>query len=124
MSGTNDLDSAAVDGEANARCYLKLGSDSAPVVTKSEDGAPAAMTLSVPGSTRRRCYGAAVEAALDDVLFGQSNPSSAPRLRELLSQLDADGHDTAALRMELDALMASSGTHELNRPFGRRLSHW
>lgn len=67
---------------------------------------PPPTTALVPGSRHRRCYGAAVEAAVADVLINPSNPPTAPRLHELLSQLDADGHNIVALRIELDELVA------------------
>ena len=63
----------------------------------------------VPAGGRRRCYGAAVEAALAQVTLYPAPPSTAPRLQELLSQLDADGHDTAALREELEQLLVAVG---------------
>ena len=58
----------------------------------------------VPSSCRR-CYGAAVEAALAPIRYDPAARPSAPRLQELLSQLDADGHDTTALRQELEQLL-------------------
>jgi hypothetical protein len=66
----------------------------------------APITVWVPGSRHRRCYGAAVEAALAETLLDPSGQRSAPRLRELMSQLDADGHNTVALRKELGDLLA------------------
>jgi len=59
----------------------------------------------IPSSCRRRCYGAAVEAALAPIRYDPAASPSAPRLQELLSQLDADGHDTTALRQELGQLL-------------------
>ena len=57
----------------------------------------------------RRCYGQAVEEAMLDV--GASG-GRAPRLTELMTQLDADGHDTARLRTELESLVDALGmTH-------------
>jgi hypothetical protein len=60
---------------------------------------------------RRRCYGAAVEEALAPSIEQHANATgpSAPRLRELLSQLDADGHETGALREELEWLLEALG---------------
>ena len=63
----------------------------------------------LPSGRRRRCYGAAVEAALAHVTLHQASPPTARRLQELLSQLDADGHDTAALRDELGQLLDAAG---------------
>jgi len=62
----------------------------------------------VPSSCRR-CYGAAVEAALAPIRHDPAAHPSAPRLQELLSQLDADGHDTTALRQELEELLEVLG---------------
>ena len=59
----------------------------------------------LPSSFRRRCYGAAVEAALAPIRSDRTARPSAPRLQELMSQLDADGHNTAALREELSQLL-------------------
>lgn len=59
----------------------------------------------LPSSFRRRCYGASVEAALAPIRSDRTAPPSAPRLQELMSQLDADGHNTAALREELSQLL-------------------
>lgn len=61
---------------------------------------------------RRRCYGAAVEEALAPYIEQHANAigPSAPRLRELLSQLDADGHETGALREELEWLLEALGS--------------
>jgi hypothetical protein len=50
-----------------------------------------------------------VEAALAHVTLHQASPPTARRLQELLSQLDADGHDTAALRHELGQLLDAVG---------------
>jgi hypothetical protein len=60
---------------------------------------------------RRRCYGAAVEEALAPCIEQYRNATrpNAPRLRELLSQLDADGHETGALREELGWLLEALG---------------
>ena len=64
--------------------------------------------VAIPVTYRRRCYGAAVEAAL--VHSSKPNgPPGAPRLQELLTQLDADGHDTVALREELGHLLDAVG---------------
>ena len=63
----------------------------------------------IPSGGRRRCYGAAVEAALAHVKLHRAVPPTAPRLQELLSQLDADGHETAALRDELGQLLDAAG---------------
>jgi len=64
-----------------------------------------------PAKRRQQCYGSAVEVALAGVsLHGEPDaPLGAPRLQELLSQLDADGHDTAALRKELGHLLDAVG---------------
>lgn len=113
MSTTSDRDSDAVGSKANTMRRLKCGFDPSSVVKARGSEAPASMTTLVPGSELRRCYGAAVEAALAEALFAQSNPLSAPRLRELMSQLDADGHNTVAMRTELDELVASGSTNDL-----------
>ncbi len=65
----------------------------------------------IPSALRRRCYGAAVEEALAPFTEQDANANrpSAPRLRELLSQLDADGHETGALREELEWLLETLG---------------
>lgn len=60
-------------------------------------------------SRQRRCYGAAVEAALAPVHSDLATQLRAPRLKELLSQLDADGHDTDALRRELALILLYVG---------------
>ena len=63
----------------------------------------------IPSNRRRRCYGAAVEAALAPVRSDPAACPSAPRLQELKSQLDADGHDTTAFRQELEQLLDVAG---------------
>ena len=63
----------------------------------------------IPAGARRRCYGAAVEAALASVRYDPGARPSAPRLQELLSQLDADGHDTTAFRQELEQILDVMG---------------
>ena len=59
------------------------------------------------GSTPRprRCYGRAVEHALDEYAAVGDFAGRAPRLTELMTQLDADGHDTTLLRAELGSLV-------------------
>lgn len=83
-----------------------LDSDPAALAEPLGHDLPPPTSALVPGSRHRRCYGAAVEAAVVDILINPSIPPTAPRLRELLSQLDADGHDIIALRIELDELVA------------------
>jgi hypothetical protein len=57
----------------------------------------------------RRCYGQAVEEAMRHVA---GSGERAPRLTELMTQLDADGHDTTRLRTELESLVDALGmTH-------------
>ena len=53
----------------------------------------------------RRCYGEAVEQAITEIHVQGAPRSVAPRLTELMTQLDADGHDTTSLRIELEALI-------------------
>ncbi len=70
---------------------------------------------------RRRCYGAAVESALlgrpaREVRVGEPH---APRLLELLSQLDADGHDTEKLRTELWGLLETVALRQRSYRVGR-----
>ena len=68
------------------------------------------LRVDVLAHQRRRCYGAAVEAALFDRPShdGRAGTPLAPRLLELLSQLDADGHDTKKLRTELRELLEAA----------------
>lgn len=106
MSGASNRDGDAVDLEAHAIQCLILDSDPSSRVKKRGRESPMQKAVLVPGSTHRRCYGAAVEAALADVLKDPGERRSAPRLRELMSQLDADGHNTTALRRELAQLLA------------------
>ncbi len=59
--------------------------------------------------SHRRCYGAAVEAAIVGAVVSEDADwkPRAPRLHELLSQLDADGHDTRQFRAELSQLLSA-----------------
>ena len=60
----------------------------------------------------RRCYGAAVELAVSEAGARGDFSGHAPRLTELMTQLDADGHDTAQLRMELSRLVDEIGMRQ------------
>jgi hypothetical protein len=53
----------------------------------------------------RRCYGQAIEEAMTEVASRGEWAGHAPRLTELMTQLDADGHNTTQLRIELEALV-------------------
>ena len=68
-----------------------------------------------PAKRRQQCYGSAVEVALAGLFLRDDPeiPPRAPRLHELLSQLDADGHDTAALRQELRRLLDAVGVGQM-----------
>ena len=63
----------------------------------------------------RRCYGQAVEQAMTEVEFTREVRGRAPRLTELMTQLDADGHDTTHLRRELEGLIDQLGMHQFYR---------
>ncbi len=106
MSNANNRNSSAFDSEEFAMRCLLLESDPSSGAKERGRESPTPRTALVPGSRMRRCYGAAVEAALVELFIDPSNPPSAPRLRELMSQLDADGHNTVALRQELEDLLA------------------
>ncbi len=64
---------------------------------------------------RRRCYGEAVEQAVTEVDARGDLSSVAPRLTELMTQLDADGHNTTHLRIELEALIDACGMKQFYR---------
>jgi hypothetical protein len=57
----------------------------------------------------RRCYGQAVEAAVTAAESHGEQAPRAPRLTELMTQLDADGHNTTQLRIELEGLIDELG---------------
>lgn len=57
----------------------------------------------------RRCYGQAVEAAVTKTETRGELTTRAPRLTELMTQLDADGHNTTQLRIELEGLIDEIG---------------
>ena len=57
----------------------------------------------------RRCYGHAVEQAVTESQTRGEFTSRAPRLNELMTQLDADGHNTTQLRLELEGLIDEIG---------------
>lgn len=60
-------------------------------------------------SRTRRCYGQAVEQAVTESQSRGEFTSRAPRLTELMTQLDADGHNTTQLRIELESLVDEIG---------------
>ncbi len=64
--------------------------------------------LTAPLRTRR-CYGHAVEQAVTESQTRGEFTSRAPRLNELMTQLDADGHNTTQLRLELEGLIDEIG---------------
>jgi hypothetical protein len=57
----------------------------------------------------RRCYGQAVEEAVTGAESRGEQSHRAPRLTELMTQLDADGHNTMQLRLELESLIDELG---------------
>lgn len=57
----------------------------------------------------RRCYGQAVEQAVTRSQSHGEFTTRAPRLTELMTQLDADGHNTTQLRIELEGLIDEIG---------------
>lgn len=57
----------------------------------------------------RRCYGQAVEQAVMRTQSHGEFTTRAPRLTELMTQLDADGHNTTQLRIELEGLIDEIG---------------
>ena len=57
------------------------------------------------GKRNRRCYGQAIEEAMTEVATRGEWAGHAPRLTELMTQLEADGHNTTQLRIELEALI-------------------
>ena len=63
----------------------------------------------------RRCYGEAVEQAIIEAEVRGELSARAPRLTELMMQLDADGHNTTQLRLELEKLIDEIGLKEFNR---------
>ena len=63
----------------------------------------------------RRCYGQAVEQAVTAAESHGEAPHRAPRLTELMTQLDADGHNTTQLRIELEGLLDELGMHHFYR---------
>jgi hypothetical protein len=60
----------------------------------------------------RRCYGQAVEEAVTAAESHGEQPHRAPRLTELMTQLDADGHNTTQLRLELEGLLDELGMRQ------------
>jgi hypothetical protein len=63
----------------------------------------------------RRCYGQAVEQAITEAETHGETTAIAPRLTELMTQLDADGHNTTQLRLELEALIDALGMKQFYR---------
>lgn len=57
----------------------------------------------------RRCYGHAVEQAVTEAQARGEFTNRAPRLNELMTQLDADGHNTTQLRLELEGVLDEIG---------------
>lgn len=57
----------------------------------------------------RRCYGHAVEQAVTESQTRGEFTTRAPRLVELMTQLDADGHNTTQLRLELEGVLDEIG---------------
>lgn len=60
----------------------------------------------------RRCYGQAVEQAVTAAESHGELAHRAPRLTELMTQLDADGHNTTQLRLELEGLLDELGMRQ------------
>jgi hypothetical protein len=69
-------------------------------------------TETIQPQRARRCYGAAVEQAVSASDTRGDFGGHAPRLTELMTQLDADGHDTALLRLELSQLVDEIGMRQ------------
>lgn len=67
------------------------------------------------GPRPRRCYGQAVEEAVTASESHGEQVARAPRLTELMTQLDADGHNTTQLRLELEGLLDELGMHQFYR---------
>ena len=63
----------------------------------------------------RRCYGEAVEQAITEAEVRGDLSGLAPRLTELMMQLDADGHNTTQLRLELEKLIDEIGLRQFYR---------
>jgi len=63
----------------------------------------------------RRCYGEAVEQAITEAEVRGDLSGLAPRLTELMMQLDADGHNTTQLRLELEKLIDEIGMRQFYR---------
>lgn len=64
------------------------------------------------GTRGRRCYGQAVEEAVTVAESRGEQAHRAPRLTELMTQLDADGHNTTQLRLELEHLIDELGMRQ------------
>ena len=62
-----------------------------------------------PANRARRCYGHAIEQAVTEAESHGELSGIAPRLTELMTQLDADGHNTTQLRLELESLVDELG---------------
>lgn len=60
----------------------------------------------------RRCYGQVVEQAVTAAESHGEQAHRAPRLTELMTQLDADGHNTTQLRLELEGLLDELGMRQ------------
>ena len=63
----------------------------------------------------RRCYGQVVEQAMTEAEARGDLSGRAPRLTELMMQLDADGHNTTQLRLELEKLIDEIGLRQFYR---------
>jgi len=68
-----------------------------------------------PTNRARRCYGHAVEQAVTEAESHGELSGIAPRLTELMTQLDADGHNTTQLRLELESLVDELGMNHFYR---------
>lgn len=66
-------------------------------------------------SRTRRCYGQVVEQAVTSGELRGDWSGRAPRLTELMTQLDADGHNTTQLRIELESLVDEIGMKQFYR---------
>jgi hypothetical protein len=67
------------------------------------------------GQRSRRCYGQAVEQAVTAHAARGEWAGYAPRLNELMTQLEADGHNTTQLRLELESLVDHVGMTQFYR---------
>ena len=63
----------------------------------------------------RRCYGQVVEQAITEGEVRGDLSGRARRLTELMMQLDADGHNTTQLRLELEKLIDEIGMKQFYR---------